>query len=193
MSNSTQSAGGDIVTTVGIIERRELAATLRAEGLSLRAIGKRLGVSAERARQLLLPLRGPKDCRTCGRTIPHNGSYCQLACRPSYYQPTGKARGRPRLGDEVPVQPITAMSRPARATRRRRIAQLAREGKTLIEIQNSELVSIGTIRIACKEAGITCPSVGGDRHGPRTESSARPRAKLSSRGAKRRTRKEPMR
>ena len=178
MSNPVQAAGGDNI--IGSVNRREVAAALRAEGLTFAAIGQRLGVTSERARQLLLPLRRAKGCRTCGRPIPHVGSYCQLSCRPSYTPPTGRPRGRPRLHEKVAGEPREVMSQPARVARRQRIAQLVRDGKTLIDIKESERVSTGTIRVACKEAGILCPSVSGRHCKPRTKLSARSRAKPSS-------------
>lgn len=178
MSNPVQAAGGDNI--IGSVNRREVAAALRAEGFTFAAIGQRLGVTPERARQLMLPLRRAEGCRTCGRPIPHGGSYCQVTCRPSYYHPTGKPRGRPRLHEKVAGEPREVISQPARAARLQRIAQLVRDGKTLFEIKDGERVSTGTIRRACKGAGLLCPSVSGRHHKPRINLSTRSRAKPSS-------------
>lgn len=63
------------------IDKRERAIWLRAEGLTLQAIGAALGVCGERARQLLLP--PPKRrCKGCGRDIDLPRVQYHAECRP---------------------------------------------------------------------------------------------------------------
>jgi transcriptional regulator with XRE-family HTH domain len=51
------------------LERRRLAAELRARGLSLAEVGRRLGVTKQAADQLLRPLSGyaTSSCVSCGK------------------------------------------------------------------------------------------------------------------------------
>lgn len=74
--------------------QRATAARLRAKGLTLAAIGERLGVSKQRVHQILRPVQ-PNLCRACGGAIRRRLQY-HLACRPSNYKPTGRPRGPAR-------------------------------------------------------------------------------------------------
>jgi hypothetical protein len=107
---------------------REKAAELRARGLTFRLIGLELGISRERARQLLLPLP-PRTCRTCkGPLAGHYGRrYCRAPCLPPSSMPlppTGRPVGRPRKRPEIAGPP-----RPPRGRGRPRKAETPAEGK----------------------------------------------------------------
>lgn len=73
--------------------RREEARALRDEGLSLRVIGARIGISGERVRQLLSPeykLVEVNLCRGCGKEIVGHPAwkYCRNPCVSKEEQPT---------------------------------------------------------------------------------------------------------
>lgn len=76
--------------------RRERAAVLKADGLTLKQIGTALGVSATTAQAMLLPMPPlepepprPRVCRHCGR-----GTVCRPRglCWPCYYSPGVRER-----------------------------------------------------------------------------------------------------
>jgi transcriptional regulator with XRE-family HTH domain len=58
------------------IQRRREAARLRAQGLNLKDIAKRFGITRQGAGSLLRPLRKPPAvfCRRCGAAIPSAGA-----------------------------------------------------------------------------------------------------------------------
>lgn len=62
-------------------DKRGEAARLRAEGLTLRAVGDALGVCGERARQLLLPPH--RRCKGCGKAIDLPRVQYHPGCRPA--------------------------------------------------------------------------------------------------------------
>lgn len=71
--------------------QRAEAGRLRAAGLTVAVIGERLGLSKQRASQLLR-LLPPNYCRTCGGPIERQKRY-HVRCRPSHREPSGRPTG----------------------------------------------------------------------------------------------------
>jgi hypothetical protein len=99
---------------------REAAARLRERGLSFRLIGLELGVSKERARQLLIS-QTPRLCPGCGKPMPAGTGkrrYCRAPCLPpsAVQPPTGRPVGRPKnpelAGPPKPPKPPGSRGRP---------------------------------------------------------------------------------
>jgi hypothetical protein len=78
---------------------RRLAASLRSAGWKLDDIGAALGVSGERARQLLLPV-APRACRACGGPVAHRKQY-HPSCRPSDRKPGSRKTPAPWRGEDL--------------------------------------------------------------------------------------------
>ncbi len=76
--------------------QRAEAARLRAEGLTLAAIGERLGMKYQRVGVLLRPVP-PNHCRKCGGPIERQKRYHPL-CLPSYRPPSDRPQTDARTG-----------------------------------------------------------------------------------------------
>lgn len=77
-----------------MMTRRDIAARLRSDGSTLQEIGDALGVSRERARQLLLPpIPRIRLCKGCGQPLELPRIQYHPACRP---KPVPKPVPKPR-------------------------------------------------------------------------------------------------
>jgi DNA-binding CsgD family transcriptional regulator len=122
------------------LERRRLAAALRARGLTFAEIGRRLGITRQAATHLVLSGTVPKSttpaiaCLTCRRRVPYCRGCCLSCCKKhrkavAHGQTTWSALEARRL-----AAPPQRPGRKPDVKRRRLAAALLAKGLTFTEI-----------------------------------------------------------